>query len=124
MTIFQRNFYTSEVDTHLVNARVVIGATGAVGATTGFLTVVRTDTGDYTMVAADNFNSLVGFNISFVNAPSVATVQITTADPDAALQAKTAIAFTCYDFAGAAVDPDSGAIMVINLLARRSTVGE
>jgi hypothetical protein len=122
--IFQRNMYTSEVDTHLINARVTIGGTGAVSATQGFLTVARADTGDYTMVADVPMQSLVGFNVSFVNAPGVATVQLTTADPDAALKAKTALAFTCYDFAGAAVDPNSGAIMVINLLARRSISGE
>jgi len=104
---------------------VTIGATGAVSAYKGLgiSTVVRTATGVYTVTMEDAFPAFLGANaiVVYNGVPVVASVamkQAPTTDPG---PLKSVVLHT-LDFAGAAVNPDSGSRIYFEIKMRNSSV--
>ena len=104
---------------------VTIGATGAVSAYKGLgiSTVVRTAAGVYTVTMEDVFPAFLGANaiVVYNGVPVVASVamkQAPTTDPG---PLKSVVLHT-LDFAGAAVNPDSGSRIYFEIKMRNSSV--
>lgn len=104
---------------------ITIGATGAVSAFKGLgiSSVVKTATGVYTVTMEDVFPAFLGANaiVVFNGVPVVASVamkQSPTVDPG---PLKSVVLHT-LDFAGAAVNPDSGSRIYFEIKMRNSSV--
>ncbi len=105
---------------------VNIGASGAVSSVTGaagILSVAKEATaGQYTITLAAGYQRLLHVNARVVaaSASSVANVQVletpSTLQDD--FKSANAITIQCLDFAGAAVNPASGAALMLNLVVR------
>lgn len=104
---------------------VVIGASGAVSSVSGggLLSVTKeTTAGQYSIALAAGYQKLLDLSCKVVDdaVTSVAAVQVLE-DP-AALQADfkadSTVKIQCLDFAGAAVNPASGAALMIKLSVR------
>lgn len=123
---FFEQFYLS-----LVKGKVVLfgkAAIGAVGAPTlsaanskGIASIVRKGLGDYEITLQDTYNSLLGFQ------PVVLLASGTPAVASVAIKSETVattkiVRIQCLDFAGAAVDPDSGAVLYFEIKLKNSSV--
>jgi len=53
---------------------------------------------------------------------SVNNIEITDVTPDVEILAGSKVTFTCYDYAGAAVNPIDGAILLLSLVVRNSSL--
>lgn len=113
----------------LVQGSVVIGATGAVGTTTGngVSSIARVSAGKYTITLSDTYYRFVGLEYSFyeggAGSPLVYTLSVFS-DPQSATVGVPAglLTIQCRDAAGAAVDPASGAVLYFSILLRNSSV--
>ena len=113
--------------TILLECNFAVGATGSVGALLGLgvTNVVRNNTGDYTVTLDDNYPRLLGFNVQFsgTSTSGIMNVMCNDATPQTSIVAGT-FSFKCYNASGSAADPTNGSVCYINLLLRRSSVGQ
>ena len=104
---------------------VTIGATGAVSAYKGLgiSSVVRTAAGVYTVTMEDVFPAFLGANamVVFNGVPVVASVAMKQ-DPTINPGPLKSVVMHTLDFAGAAVDPDSGSRIYFEIKMRNSSV--
>lgn len=134
MAITSRNYYRNvnslEVDLVKLFGSFVIGSSGAVTSWQGggILSVVKESTaGQFTITLTDRFAFFLAGRFQAVGAAAlgVATIQIleTPATFQASIKSDGAITIQCLDFAGAAVNPASGAEIMIELTMRQSKIG-
>ena len=126
--MFSRDQMTLEKDTVTLFANVTIGASGAVSSSFGggLVSVVKESTaGQYTVTFDKGYSRLFSYDVRVVHSSvtAVASVQIklTPAALLTAVQTTGAIVFQCLDFAGAAVNPESGAALLIKVTYRRTS---
>jgi hypothetical protein len=127
-----RNFslhqMTMEKDTVTLFAYVDVGASGAVSSSNGggLVSVVKEATaGQYTVTMDKGYNRLLAYDVKVVGSAlsAVANVQLLLAPAAAqtAVQSTGALVFQCVDYAGAAVNPASGAQLLLKLTYRRTS---
>lgn len=124
-----RSFYqfslTAQRDVVTLTAKVTIGAVGAPTLSTtdakAIKSITRNSAGNYTLALQDNYAALMSAAIMVMN-PIISTA------PDRQLiseQVSSATApqlvFQMISPAGAAVDPDSGATILVTLLLRNAS---
>ena len=129
---FYKNVYTLETDLHHLFGSVVIeGASGLItnsGIKGGGITgIVRNSTGNYTITWGPKFNRFIGgqFGVLFSAISVVSSIQVigTPATFQADVKATKSVTIQCIDKNGAAVDPDSGAVLTFRLDMRLSSIG-
>lgn len=123
---FNKGIYTLQQEVVVLEGNAVIGAVGAVGTVkgSGIASITRTGAGVYEIVLEDTYNRYLGGSIGFINTGAgsgIASVEVSN-DPNAAVQAKTGIQITCYDYAGAAADPAAGSVMGFVTWLRNSSL--
>lgn len=134
MPITSRNFYRNvnhlEVDLVKLFGSVVIGSSGAVTSFQGggIASVVKESTaGQYTITLSDRFAFFLMGHFRTVGASALAVAAIQVLETPATFQADIksdgAITIQCLDFAGAAVNPASGAELMFELVMRQSKIG-
>lgn len=122
-----------------IHGNIPIGATGAVGTldpkkNQGILSVVRNSAGNYTITlgnsaqsAVDKYQRLVNAQVVLSLATVTATVMQVQVTSDLVLSAGT-VTFQCIGPTSSsvttpiAVDPDNGAILLVSLVLKNSTV--
>jgi hypothetical protein len=119
--------YTGKKDWKILNAQVAVGATGAPTINTsksfGVVSVTRTSAGLYVFtfgvnaggqVKKDPYLQFLGMDFTFIGAGGAASVvAATSVTADATSTPGTCtLTVQCLDFAGSAVDPASGEIML------------
>ena len=125
---FSQRQFSLERDVVNLFGDVTFGATGAVSAFKGLglTSLTRTGVGAYTLTLNDAYVRLLGARVMFAKATSSGVAAVELVDSHASVQtdikAKT-VKFQCYDYAGAAVDPASGADAFIKLELRNTSVG-
>lgn len=123
--------YTAERAPVTLYATLQAGAAGAVAAKKGYgiksITKVAGD-GKYEIVLEDKFTRCIGLDLkvvhSAISAVTVAQILMTPANLQAAVAAGTAVTIQCVDKDGAAVNPESGAQVFIQLVLVNSTVDQ
>lgn len=99
--------------------KVAIGSTGACTISAvnskGISTVTRNAAGKYTFVMQDTYVKFMGMKVTFIKpSDGLTTVsQVSVISETVATAATKNIVVQCLDFAGAAVDPDSGSTMYV-----------
>lgn len=128
---FNQKQYSYELEPVKIYARVTIGASGAVVAGKNGLGITsfvkETAAGQYTITFDDSFAKFLFLQSLIVDdaASAVATVQVFE-DPaalQADLKADQKLKIQCLDFAGAAVNPTSGAQILLEITMRQSCIG-
>ena len=117
-----------EVDTVSIFGQIVVGATGAVAsfAGGGIKAVTKeTAAGQYTIELTKKFDRLLALKVTPVKATasSVLQVQAITADLQGDFRSDGKVVIQCLDETPAAVNPASGEILLVEIVARRSSVG-
>lgn len=127
---FSQNQMTLERDTVRLFAQILVGASGAVTNAQGggIASITKESTaGQYSIVLQDKYSRLLAMNAIVLDssASAVATIQTleTAATAQTAVTTKVALTIQCLDFAGAAVNPASGATVMIELVLRNTSVG-
>lgn len=109
-----------------IYANVAIGAAGAPTMTAkqclGIATVVRVSAGLYTVTLADRYQRTMDFNANFLNATGAHTVFQVVLKSDSVNTATPSLQIRCNDASGAAVDPSSGAVLIMHFHLKNSTV--
>ncbi len=134
MPITSRSYYRNvnhlEVDLVKLFGSVVIGASGAVTSFQGggILSVAKESTaGQYTITLSDRFAAFLMAKFAVVGASALAVAQVQVLETPSTFQASIksdgAITIQCLDFAGAAVNPASGAEIMFNFTMRQSKIG-
>lgn len=125
---FFKNHMSMEKDVVHLYANITVGASGAVSASQGggLVSVVKEATaGQYTVTLDKGYNRLLALQATVVDdaVNSVATVQLlqTAAAAQTAAQSTGAFVIQCLDFAGAAVNPTSGAQLLLKFELRRTS---
>ncbi len=123
---FNQAIYTLQQDLVILEGNFVIGAVGAVGTVkgSGIAGVTRTGAGVYEITLDDKYNRYLAGTIGFINTTTgsgVASVEVSN-DANAAVAAGTGIEITCYDYAGAAVDPAAASVCGFLVYLRNSTI--
>ena len=119
--------YTGKKDWKILNAQAAIGGTGAITLNTsksfGVASVTRTSAGLYVFtfgltangtVRKDPYLQFLGMNFTFIGASAAASlVDAVSVTADATATAGTCtLTVQCLNFAGSAVDPASGEVML------------
>lgn len=129
--LYQQFQYTAERSPVTLYSTVTIGAAGAVasGGVKGYgiSSVAKQATaGQYQVVLQDKFTRALSVQVQVVHSSisAVKSVQVlmTPAQLQSALAAGTAITIQCLDAAGAAVNPESGAQLFLQVVATNSSV--
>jgi len=121
--LYNQFFLSLERGKAVLFGKVAIGATGAptlnAVKSKGIASISRTGVGAYTVTLNDIYVDMYKCGVSFLFAtsPGVANVYVVSHNVGAA---KT-ILIQCQDFAGAAVDPASGAEMQMEIMLKTST---
>lgn len=123
--------YTAERAPVTLYATLEAGAAGAVAAVKGYgiASITKEATaGQYSIVLSDKFVRCIGLDLKVIHS-SISAVQVvqvlqTPAQLQAAVAAGTAIVIQCVDKTGAAVNPESGAQVLIQLVLVNSTVDQ
>lgn len=134
MPITSRSYYrnVNHLEVDLVNlfGSVVIGASGAVTSFQGggISSIVKESTaGQYTITLSDRFAFFLMAKFAVVGASALAVAQVQVLETPATFQASIksdgAITIQCLDFAGAAVNPASGAEIMVEMIMRQSSIG-
>jgi hypothetical protein len=108
--------------------KLIVGTTGAVTTVkgTGIKGIVRNSTGNYTVTFVDKFAMFLTarFQMAHSSASAVGAIQIfetvSTLHTDVAYTNGTLV-FQCLDFAGSAVDPESGSEVILEFVFRNSS---
>lgn len=107
-----------------------IGASGAVSAVAGggISNVVKEATaGQYTIVLEDKYNRLLDVDVKIMDDAVTSVAQVQILQNPATVQADfvgdKSVTIQCLDFAGAAVNPASGARLVLHVTVRNTQVG-
>jgi len=128
---FYATQYSYEVEPVKLYARIRIGAAGAVVAGKnglGIKSVVKEATaGQYSIELADKFARLLMVSTKVVDDAVSAVGQIQVLEAPESIQADLKVdkkfKIQCVDFAGAAVNPASGAEIIIEITMRQSKIG-
>ena len=121
--LYNQFFLSLERGKAILFGKVAIGGTGAPTIngvkSKGIASVARNSAGNYTITLNDIYVDMFkcGVNFMFATYPAVANVYIVS---QAVATSKT-IVIQCMDYAGAAVDPASGAEMQIEIVLKTST---
>lgn len=123
--------YTAERAPVTLYATLEAGAAGAVAAVKGYgiASITKEATaGQYSIVLSDKFVRCIGLDLKVIHS-SISAVQVvqvlqTPAQLQAAVVAGTPIVVQCVDKTGAAVNPESGAQVLIQLTLVNSTVDQ
>ena len=121
--------YTAERAPVTLFATVTIGAAGAVSAKKGYgiKSVTKEATaGQYTIVLEDKFSRALAVHATVVHSSISAALNVqvlnTPAQLQAALAAGTGFVIQCIDKTGAAVNPESGSQIFVQVVASNSSV--
>jgi hypothetical protein len=125
--LYDRNL-SFEVDTVTVYGQITVGAAGAVASFKGggIADVVKeTAAGQYTITLKKKLARLLGVKITPVKATATGIVQtqVISADLQGDFTGDGKVVIQCLDETPAAVNPASGEILLIEIIARRSSVG-
>jgi hypothetical protein len=105
--------------------QVAIGGTGAptisAANSKGIASIVRNSAGNYTVTLSDSWVKLLNIQAQFIDSgtQTVATTYVVSQTINSS--AGKVIVIQCVDFAGAAVDPRSGATMLLEINLSNST---
>ena len=117
--------YSYEINPVHVYAKVNIGAAGAPTIVTaqGVTSITRTGTGAYTILLRDNFARLLSSFGVLLNATASAAPIVQLVEDNSALDIGSAnVKILCLDAAGAAADPGSGEVLLLDLTLKNSSV--
>lgn len=121
--------YTAERAPVSLYATITIGATGAMSAKKGYgiKSVTKEATaGQYTVVLEDKFSRALSVSVqvvhSAISAAQVVQVLNTPAQLQSAVAGGTGFVLQCVDKDGAAVNPESGAQLFLQVVASNSSV--
>jgi hypothetical protein len=114
--------YSYERDLVRIPLKISIGSSGAptVSNGKGLASIGRNSAGNYTLTLKDNFFLLMGLNARFLSgasAPAAPSVNIVSESVSSSKQ----IIIQCRDIAGAAADPASGEIMMLEVVCRNAS---
>jgi len=121
--LYNQFFLSLERGKAVLFGKVAIGGTGAptINAvkSKGIASIARTGTGAYTITLNDLYVDMFKCNVGFMFAtsPGVANVYVVSQG----VNSDKTVKIVCQDFAGAAVDPASGAEMQIEIVLKTST---
>ena len=124
--------YTAERAPVTLYATLEAGAAGAVAAVKGYgiasITKDAITAGKYKIILSDKFVRCIGLDLkvvhSSISAVTIAQILQTPADLQLAVTGGTEIIVQCVDKTGAAVNPESGAQLFIQLVLVNSTVDQ
>ena len=123
---FQASNHSFEKNVTVLHGRCSIGAAGAVTNIQGegFSEITKeSGTGNYSFKLDDKYHKLLSCKVEILSATTaVANSEITSLTADTNIQAGTAVTFTCYDYAGAGVNPANPSIMNIKVVLRNSSL--
>lgn len=117
-----------EVDVVELFAKITIGSSGAVSASSGkgVASVVRDSAGKYTITLSDRYNSLLDAHAIVLDSANNDPVTIGIQPrlfSEAVNNATPTVAFQFYNHTnGAAADPASGAVVYVSIKLRNSSV--
>lgn len=121
--LFNQFFNSLERGKVVLFANVAIGGTGAptINAlkSKGVTSVVRNSAGNYTITLNDKYVDLFFLGVNFINASGAGVAYFYTESQDV-VGAKT-IVVQFKDLSGAAVDPNSGTTMQVQMILKSST---
>lgn len=114
--------YSYERDLVRMPIKVSIGSSGAptLSQAKGISSIVRNSAGNYTITLKDNFNLLMALHARFISgssAPAAPGVNIVSESVSSSKQ----VIIQCRDLAGAAADPASGEVMLLELVMRNAS---
>jgi hypothetical protein len=128
--MYNKNVQSLEIDVIKLFGSFVIGAAGAVASKQGggILSVTKLATaGQYKITLTDRFARILMAKFQAMGAAALAVGNIQILETPSTFQASVktggTITIQCLDFAGAAVNPASGAAIYFEIDARQSSIG-
>lgn len=126
---FHPSYRALELEVVHIYAKATIGATGAPtlvsAASKGVASIARNSAGQYTLTLSDKYNSLLWGNVALVSTADsdAATVGVAfRLEAEDVVSAKT-VQFQAHNMAdGAVADPASGAVLLIKLELKNTSV--
>ncbi len=108
--------------------KVSIGAAGAptiaAGTSMGVTSITRNSAGDYSILLANPYASLMSAHVMFNSGASAPAAPLVNIESEAvATLAAPILRLQCRDIAAAAADPASGEIMLIEMILNNSSLG-
>ena len=119
---FYNGAQSKEIDTKVLYCKVAIGASGAptinTAASKGIASIVRDDTGDFTITLSEKYNSLLFANVAFVEANDTDLTWHVSAE---AVSSTPSISFV-FKAAGTPTDPDNGSTLLFQIVLKNSNI--
>lgn len=113
--------YSYERDLAQLDLKINIGASGAptVNLGKGLTSITRNSAGNYTLVLKDVHNKLMGVSAAFISGASAPAAPAINVVSEAVNTVGTqTVVIQCRNAAGAATDPASGEVMLLQILCR------
>jgi hypothetical protein len=122
-SVFYHDHAAKEIGVTELFVKAAIGATGAptidTSASKGISTIVRNDTGDYTITLAERYNSLLMVDIMFLEADDT---DLTSQVISEAVSAATPVVKIGFHAAATPTDPSDGSTIYVRITLKNSSV--